>query len=164
MGITPAARVKLLSAILAVVAATGLAGCDKPAPTAASTLAPPTSQASPTPSGPPPAATGASDYCALAIKILTESGLMVNNRIISPLEETLDNLKAVVNLTLAAKDLLLAGLPANVRPALLVELQYFQSLKDHDFSSSTPAPAGLDAAIKTVNAYGAATCGFTFES
>ena len=25
-------------------------------------------------------------------------------------------------------------------------------------------PAGLDAAIKKVNAYGAATCGFTFES
>jgi hypothetical protein len=89
---------------------------------------------------------------------------MVNNRIISPLEETLDNLKAVVNLTLAAKDQLLAGLPTNVRPALLVELQYFQSLKDHDFSSSTPAPAGLDAAIKKVNAYGEATCGFTFES
>jgi len=164
MGISPTVRVKLLGAMLATVAVTGLAGCDRSTPTVAPTPAPPTSQASPSPSGPPPAATGASDYCALATKILTESGLMVNNKIISPLEETMDNLKAVVNLTLAAKDQLLAGLPANVRSALLVELQYFQALKDHDFSNSTPVPAGFDNAMKTVNAYGAATCGFDFDS
>ena len=164
MGISPTVRVKVLGVILAAVAATGLAGCDRSTPTAAPTPAPSMSQASPTPSDPTPAATGASDYCALATKILIESGLMVNNRIISPLEETLDNLKAVVNLTLAVKDQLLADLPANVRSALLVELQYFQALKDHDFSNSTPVPAGFDAAMKTVNAYGAANCGFDFES
>jgi hypothetical protein len=90
---------------------------------------------------------------------------MVNNQIISPLEETLDQVKAVVNLTLAAKDQLVAfPLPANVRSALMVELQYFQALKDSDFSSSTPTPAGLNEALNTVNAYGAATCGFTLES
>jgi hypothetical protein len=164
MGISPTVRAKLLAVVLVAVAVTGLAGCDRSTPTVAPTPAPPTSQASPSPSGPPPAATGATDYSALATKIQIESGLMVNNQIISPLEETLDNLKAVVNLTLAAKDQLLAGLPADVRSALLVELQYFQALKDHDFSSSTPMPAGLDAAMKTVNAYGAATCGFTFDS
>lgn len=89
---------------------------------------------------------------------------MVNNQIISPMKETMDQLKAVVKLSLAAKDQLVTGLPANVRSALMVELQYFQALEDSDFSSSTPAPAGLDEAIKTVNEYGAATCGFTFES
>ncbi len=71
--------------------------------------------------------------------------------------------KAVVNLTLAAKDQPVAGLPGNVRSALMVELQYFQALKDSDFSSSTPAPAGLNEALNTVNAYGAATCGFALE-
>jgi hypothetical protein len=164
MGISPTVRVKLVGLMLAAAAAIGLAGCDRSTPAAAPTPAAPTSIASPPPSGPPPAATGASDYCALATKILTESGLMVNGRIISAREETLDNLKAVVNLSLAAKDQLLAGLPANVRSALLVELQYFQALKDHDFSSSTPVPAGFDGALKTVNGYGAATCGFTFDS
>jgi hypothetical protein len=80
------------------------------------------------------------------------------------MEETMDNLKAVVNLSLAAKDQLLSALPADIRPALTVELQYFQALKDSDFASTTPVPAGFDAAMKTVNDYGAATCGFDFES
>src|SRR6185437_11088076 len=102
--------------------------------------------------------------CAMATKILTESGLMVNGKVIPLQKETLDNFKAVVRLTLAAKDQLPASLPANVKAAYVVALQYFQALQDHDFSSSTPVPAGFVEANKTINAYGTATCGFDFES
>jgi hypothetical protein len=163
MGTSPTVRVKLLSVILTAVTAIGAAGCDPDVPVAGSTSGPPMSSASPTPSVPPPAATTSSDYCALATKIANESGLMVGKQWISPQKETLDQFKAVVNLSLAAKDQLLAALPANVRSALVVELQYFQALRDHDFSSSTPVPAGLQAAVDTVDAYGVATCGFTYE-
>ena len=156
-------RLRPIIALLVGLAVTGAAGCTKDTPSTGPTPGPAAAVSS-TPSAPPPAATGASDYCALATKLLNESGLMVNNQIISPLEETLDQVKAVVNLTLAAKDQLTALLPANVRSALMVELQYFQALKDSDFSSSTPMPAGLKEALNTVNAYGAATCGFTLKS
>jgi hypothetical protein len=55
------------------------------------------------------------------------------------------------------------GLPADVRAAAEVELNYFQALKDHDFSTETPVPAGLNDAVKTLNAYQVAQCGVTFD-
>jgi len=157
----PPRRRAFVGTILAVLVAT--AGCDKDTPTAGATSTPPASaSASSTPSA-PPATAGASDYCALATKILIESGLMVNGRIISAHEETMDNLKAMVNLTLPVKDQLLSLVPANIRPAMMVTLQYFQALKDSDFSTSTPVPAGFVAANKAVNNYGEAACGFSFR-
>ncbi len=70
--------------------------------------------------------------------------------------------KAVVNLSLAAKDQLATGLPDNVRAAFVVEMQYFQLLKDSNFSGTYP-PAGFVAANKTVNDYGVSVCGFVFD-
>lgn len=88
---------------------------------------------------------------------------MVNKHYISPLKETLDQLKALVNLSLAAKDTSVTDLPDNVRAAVLVQLQYFQALKDSEFSGTTPKPAGYDAAEQTVNEYLVSVCGFTFD-
>jgi hypothetical protein len=117
-----------------------------------------------TPTGPPPAAAGNStDYCALAEKIGTASGIMTNKHFVSPLKETLDMLKAVVNLSLAAKDQLATSLPANIKAAFQIEMQYFQALKDSNFDGTAAPPAGFDAANKTVNDYGVATCGFVFD-
>jgi hypothetical protein len=53
----------------------------------------------------------------------------------------------------AAGDQLLVGVPPDVKAALEIVGQYFQALKDNNFSDSTPAPAGLAAALKTVKAY-----------
>jgi hypothetical protein len=71
--------------------------------------------------------------------------------------------KAVVNLSLAAKDQLANGLPENVRAAFLVEMQYFQMLKDTNFDGTAAPPAGFGAANKTVNDYGMSACGFVFD-
>ena len=146
---------------------TGLvpAGCAKDtaaAPPEANGSAQASTAATTTP--PPQAATGKpTDYCTLAEKIGVQSGMMVNKHYISPLKETLDQFKAVVNLSLAAKDQLVTGLPDNVRAAFLVQLQYFQALKDSDFSGTTAKPAGYDAAEKTVNDYLVSVCGFVFD-
>jgi hypothetical protein len=152
----PHSRAMLLGVALAL-AATVTVGCDPSTPNNGATSTPPTS-------APPSVPGDPSDYCALATQILIGSGLMVDGRIITAQEETMDNLKALTDLTLAAKDQLLALIADDVRPALTVELQYFQNLKDHDFSTSTPVPAGLDEAVGRVNAYGKAACGFDFES
>ena len=153
----------LIGVLLCVGAATG---CDKGTPSAGPPPPPNTSaQASATSSASPSSVStsGASDFCALAIRIATDSGIMVDKHYISPQKETLDQLKALVNASLAAKDQLVTGLPPDVRSALLVELQYFQALKDHDFSQATPVPADLDAAVNTVNQYQIAACGVTFD-
>lgn len=44
-----------------------------------------------------------------------------------------------------------------------IEFAYFQSLVEHNFSTTTPVPANLHSAIDTVNAYQKSTCGFTFD-
>jgi hypothetical protein len=144
-------RMMLLGAILVAVTAT--VGCAPSTPSSGSTPTPPTSV-----TGDP------SDYCALATEILIGSGLMVDGRIITAQEETMENLQALTHLTLASKDQLLAAISADVRAALAVEIEYFQNLKDHDFSTSTPVPPGLDEAVAAVNAYGKAECGFDFET
>jgi hypothetical protein len=67
----------------------------------------------------------------------------------------------MVDLSLAQKDQLLAALPPDIRSAFVTALQYYQVLKDSNYTSTAPPPT---AAINTVNAYGEATCGFNFES
>lgn len=151
--------------LLIVAVLTGLVatGCTKDTPTttpAEAGSAPATAAASATP--PPPATTGTpNDYCTLAEQIGAESGIMVNKHFVPPRSETLDMFKAVVNLSLAAKDQLTTSLPDNIRAALLVELQYFQLLKDSNYSAAPPA--GFQAANKTVNDYGTSVCGFVFD-
>ncbi len=88
---------------------------------------------------------------------------MVNKHFVSPRNETLDMFKAVVNLSLAAKDQLAASLPENVRAAFLLAMQYFQMIKDSNFDGTASPPAGFAAANKTVNDYGMAVCGFVFD-
>jgi hypothetical protein len=150
----------LIAALLTVLV---VAGCVKDTPptpgdgdsAAASTTASTT---------PPPAVTGdATDYCTMAERIGVESGAMVNKHFISPLKETLDMLKALVNLSLAAKDQLAASLPENIRPAFLLEMQFFQALKDSNFDGTAVPPAGFDEARKTVDDYGRSACGFVFD-
>jgi hypothetical protein len=150
----------LIVAVLTGVVATG---CKQDTPTPAAGGS--TQTSTQTSSAPPPtAATGKStDYCTLAEKISTESGVMVNKHFIPLQNETLDMFKAVVNLTLAAKDQLPSTLPANIKAAFEVELQYFQALKDSNFDSTTALPAGFVAANKTINDYGVSACGFVFD-
>jgi len=146
----------LIVAVLTGVVATG---CKQDTPTPAAGGSTQTSSAPP-----PTAATGKStDYCTLAEKIATESGVMINKHFIPLQNETLDMFKAVVNLTLAAKDQLPSTLPANIKAAFQVELQYFQALKDSNFDSTAVPPAGFVAANKTINDYGVSACGFVFD-
>jgi len=155
------ARPLLIVALLAGLVATGC-NPDKPTTTPQANGTPQASTAASTTAPPPPAA-NATDYCTLAERIGVQSGMMVNKHYISPLKETLDQLEALVNLSLAAKDEPVTGLPPQVKSAVLVQLQYFQALKDSNFSGTTPKPAGYDAAEKTVNDYLVSACGFTFD-
>lgn len=152
----------LIVAVLTGVVATG---CDKKTPTTPPTTggSTPASAATATTAPPPAAAGNSTDYCALAEKIGAESGIMVNKHFVAPLKETLDMLKAAVNLSLAAKDQLAASLPANIRPSFLIEMQYFQMLKDSDFNGTVPPPAGFDAANTTLHEYGMSACGFVYD-
>lgn len=148
-------------AVLAALTATGMAGCDKSTPVAGPPPVTATSSnASPTPVV--KATESEAEWCALAIRIATDSGVMVDKHYVSPLKETLDQFKAIVNASLAARDQLLAGAPAEIRPALLIGLQYFQMLKDNNFAATTP-PAGFYAANKTVNDYQVSECGVVFD-
>jgi hypothetical protein len=158
-------RISLRWPLLIVAVLTGLVStsCAKDTPTTtpgAGGSAP--ASAAPATTPPPPVATGnPTDYCTLAERIATESGVMVNKHFIPLPTETLDMFKAVVNRSLAAKDQLAAGLPDNVKAAFLVAMQYFQLLKDSNYSA--PPPAGFTAANKTVNDYGVSVCGFVFD-
>jgi len=153
----------VLAAVLAVAgctsaksAASGGDPTTGPAATATSATTPATTT--------PPAPTGkGGDWCALAAKIGHDSGMLVGNHYINPLNETLDQLKALVNESLANQDALLTGVPPDVHAALLVEGDYFKALHDHDFSSSTPVPAGLTDALAVVNKYQTDVCGFVFD-
>jgi hypothetical protein len=95
------------------------------------------------------------------IKIATDSGVMVNKHYVPPNQETLDQLKYLVNASLAARAQLAAGVPPDIRAAFEVEMQYFQALKDSDFSAAPPA--GFEAANKKVNDYQVSACGVTFD-
>src|SRR5690242_9276347 len=91
--------------VLAALAVTVLAGCKKsdqasggtPPGTIATTSA---AAAAATPTG-GTSGGGSGDWCALAERIGNEAGVMVNKHFIPLQKETLDMLKAVVNLSLA---------------------------------------------------------------
>jgi hypothetical protein len=151
----------LIVAVLTGVVATG---CKQDTPTPAAGGSTQTSSAQTSSAPPPTAATGKStDYCTLAEKVATESGVMVDKHFIPLEKETLDMFKAVVNLTLAAKDQLPSTLPPNIKADFQVELQYFQALKDSNFDKTTALPAGFVAANKEINDYGVSACGFVFD-
>jgi hypothetical protein len=154
---------RTVATTVALAALAGVGGCGRAAPSASGPTPGATTGAiaSPTPATGP--TTAASDFCALIIKIETDSGLMVNKHFISPLKETLDELKAAVNAGLPLKDQLAATLPPNVRAAFLVEMQYFQALHDSDFSGTTPLPSGFTAAERVVEQYEISVCGITFD-
>jgi hypothetical protein len=143
-------------ALLVGLAVTAAVGCTKDTPTAG-----------PTPAGtaqtPPPSVSTAGDFCTLAIKIATDSGMMVNKHYVPQQQETLDMFKAVVIASLAAQSQLEAGLPPDVLADVKIVMQYFQALKDSDFSNSTPVPAGFVEANKRVNQYQVDVCGVTFD-
>ena len=70
---------------------------------------------------------------------------MTNKHYIPLQNETLDQFKALVNLTLAARDQLTALTPAQLQPQLAISLQYFQALKDNDFTTVAPPPGFVEA-------------------
>ncbi len=158
-------RTLVAVALLAALAATGVAGCGKSTPSAGPTPGGSASEAGspPAPTTPPAPVAAAGDWCALVIQIGTDSGMLVNKHYVSPQQETLDQLKALVNASLAAGDKLLTGVPDDVRAALVVVKQYFQALKDSNFAGTTPPPPGFAAANELVNQYQVSACGLTFD-
>jgi len=155
----------VLAAALAVAGCTSAKSASSGGPTnpPATTNAPATNANTPATAAPPPANQGG-DWCALAAKIGHDSRMLVGTHYVKPQDETLDQLKALVNESLANRDALLTGVPADVHAALLVEGEYFQALHDHDFSTSTPTPAGLTQALAVVNKYQTDHCGFVFDN
>ena len=159
--------------LIVLATALAVAGCTSaksptssggPTNAPASTNAPAGANTStPTTTAPPPPANQGGDWCALAAKIGHDSGMLVGTHYVKPQDETIDQLKALVNESLANRDALLTGVPADVHAALLVEGEYFQALHDHDFSASTPTPAGLTQALAVVNKYQTDHCGFVFD-
>jgi hypothetical protein len=148
---------------VAVVTGLVMTGCDKDTPTPAAGGSPQASTAAPTTAPPPAAAGNSTDYCTLAERIATQSGVMTNKHFIPLQQETLDMFKAIVNLSLAAKDQLTGSLPNNLRPAAAVVMQYFQALKDGNFDGTIPPPAGFVEANQAINDYGVSACGFVFD-
>jgi hypothetical protein len=158
---TYGASTRLTLLIVAVLTGAVVTSCAKSTPgvttppgTGGSTVASSTT-------APPPPSANPTSYCALAEAIGTQSGVMVNKHFIPLSKETLDMFKAIVTLSLAAKDQLAAALPANMQSALQVEMQYFQALKDSNYSAAPPA--GFVAANNTINQYGETACGFVFD-
>ncbi len=88
--------------------------------------------------------------------------MMTNKHIISPLKETLDQFKALVDLSLAARDQLGAA-PSQIKSDVDIQLQYFQALKDHNYANDTPLPAGFAEANARINQYQADVCGFVYD-
>lgn len=150
----------LIVAMLTSLLATG---CTKDTTTPATDGSASASAATVTTPPAPSAAGNPTDYCTLAERIAIESGVMTNKHFIPLQNETLDMFKAIVNLSLAAKDQLASSLPDNLRPAFQVEMQYFQALHDSNFDSTVAPPAGFVAANKALNDYGVSACGFVFD-
>ena len=150
-------------ALLVGLAVTAAVGCTKDTPAAGPTPNG-AAQTSPAQTTPPSVSTvGTGDFCTLAIKIATDSGVMVNKHYVPQPMETLDMFKSVVIASLAVQSQLEAGLPPDVLADFKIVMQYFQALKDNDFSNSTPVPAGFVAANKRVNQYQVDVCGVTFD-
>ncbi len=159
-------RPRTLTVVLVALAATGLVGCSKAADDGPGPGGTPSSNASASLGSIPstvPVTGGSDDWCAVLIKAATDVGYMVNKHVLPPDKITFDMLKAYAPVALALRDQLLTGVPANIKAALEVTLQYFQALKDNNYSQDTPIPAGLVAASNTVNAYETARCGIVFD-
>jgi hypothetical protein len=165
------ARMPATISVLAALALAVLASCDKspgtagtasagnpPGVTATTSAATPSATTTTTSSS-----TGSGDWCALAERISTQSGVMRNKHFIPLEQETLDMFKAVVSLSLANRDALLAGLPDDVTAAVKTELQYYQALHDSNFSSTAPLRAGWKAAHTRVVKYQVEQCGFVYD-
>jgi len=157
--------------VLAALAVAVLTGCDK-SPAASGTTSggtPPGATATTsaaTPSATPPTGsngTGSGDWCALAERIATQSGVMRNKHFVPLQQETLDMFKAVVSLSLANRDALLAGLPDDARAAMVIELKYYQALQDSNFSNAAALPAGWKTAHERVVKYQVEQCGFVYD-
>ncbi len=147
--------------IVAVLTGAVVTGCAKSSPGATSTPQANGSTVASSTTVPPLPSGNATGYCALAEAISTQSGVMVNKHFIPLSKETLDMFKSVVTLSLAAKDQMQAALPNNLQPDFQVVIDYFQALKDSNYSA--PPPAGFVAANKTMNEYGETACGFVFD-
>jgi hypothetical protein len=150
--------------VLGLIVGGALVGCSKSSPSAGPT--PAGTAATAVTTTPPPSVSAlpnAAELCALLESIGTQSGLMTNKHYIPLQNETLDQFKVLVNLTLAARDQLTALTPAQLQPQLAISLQYFQALKDNDFASTVAPPAGFVEANATINQYQVSTCGFVFD-
>jgi hypothetical protein len=145
----------VLAAVLAVTGCTATSARSAGGPPPA----PGTSAAVTTAAAAPPAG----DFCALTKQVNNQIGVMVGDHYISPLKETLDQLKAATEAYLAHSAEFLAAVPDDLRPSLLIEGQYFRALKDNNYATTTPLPDGFRTAIDKLNAYQAGTCGFVFD-
>jgi hypothetical protein len=157
-----------LLALAAMAAVLALTGCDRARShkssaggdvganplTSSTTAASPTAAASPT--------GGGKDYCSVVIEVNTQVGTMVNKRFKPTTEWTGDQIRALVDWTLSNRDEFLALTPPQLKQAVQVELQWDQSIKDHNYSLSAPAPPGTVEAFHKIGQYQTAVCGIQY--
>jgi hypothetical protein len=155
-------RVCIVIALLAAA----VAGCGPKAnksSTAGSPSAPATTTPGPTASptsSPVVSASASVDFCALEEQIGIQSGTMQNKHFVSAQKETLEQLKALVTVSLARRADQEAAVPAPIKPAFVQVMNYFQYIADSNFQ---PTQATPEAAFNTVNAYLESACGFIYD-
>ena len=82
-------------------------------------------------------------YCALLIQVNTQLGTMVNKRLIPSTEWTQDQRTAIVKEALGHRDEFLAATPAELRPDIQVELEWYDNI----------AAAGLQVIAEAITAH-----------
>jgi hypothetical protein len=159
-------RHQLLGSCIGIMLA--VAGCKSAAAdqaaNAATTPTPLATVPSPAaPSASPTAQWGtAESYCALVIQVNTQLGTMVNKKLIPATQWTQDQRTAIVKEALGHRDEFLAATPAELRPDIEVELQWYDNIAAAGYSWTAAAmPSGLpEAAVHIVN-YQQTHCGIT---
>jgi hypothetical protein len=159
-------RQRLLGTCIGVLVA--VAGCGSgaadPAAGGATTAvssapapAPATSSASPT------VTSGtAESYCALVIKVNTELGTMVGKKLIPSTEWSQAQRTAIVQKALGHRDEFLAATPAELRPDIEVELQWYDNIAAAGYDwTAAAAPPGLQRAAVHIVDYQKKHCGIT---
>jgi len=104
----------------------------------------------------------AESYCALIIRVNTQLGTMVNKKLIPSTEWTQAQRTAIVKEALGHREEFLAATPAELRPDIEVELQWYDNIAAAGYSwTAAAAPPGLQEAAVHIVDYQQTHCGIT---
>ncbi len=112
----------------------------------------------------PPGGGSAESFCALVIQINTQLGTMVNKKFISVNQMTNAKWAELVQAALQHRAELLAAAPAELKPDVELEMQWYEAVAAaNGDANAAAAPPGFGEAAGRIAQYQAVHCGITYS-